>query len=377
MSAVEDPDLGEGERVVPWLEHRDAEDEAPVRIPLLHTPFRIGRGPECDFVVHSTKVSKAHAEILLRRSTWIVRDLGSRNGTFVNGERIADARRLRHGDVVHVANKSFSFRSRGAGERHDATLMQTSSGGELAGVRDLVRTLVERRVYAVFQPIVGIRDGIVRAYECLGRSDLHADRVDGARGIVEAFRAASEQGKATELSRLLREVQAADAARLPEDVRLFFNVHPSELREPGQIEGLAGFAATVAPRRTVIEIHENSITDLAAMGRLREQLREHALELAYDDFGAGQSRLMELAEVPPDFIKLDLSIVRGIDASKPRRDLVAALTGVMKDLGIQVLAEGIETEEERAACEEIGCELAQGFLFGRPARIDELQPTLP
>ena len=50
---------------------------------------------------------------------------------------------------------------------------------------------------------------------------------------------------------------------------------------------------------------------------------------------------------------------------------------VMKDLGIQVLAEGIETEEERAACEEIGCELAQGFLFGRPARIDELQPTLP
>lgn len=69
--------------------------------------------------------------------------------------------------------------------------------------------------------------------------------------------------------------------------------------------------------------------------------------------------------------------MRGIDRSKPRRGLVAALTGVMKDLGIRVLAEGIESDAERACCEEIGCELAQGYLFGRPARVDDLRPTMP
>lgn len=288
--------------MVPWLEHRGADDEPPMRIFLSRTPFRIGRSPECDFVVHSTKVSKEHAEIARRRSTWLVRDLGSRNGTFVNGERITEPRPLRHGDVVHVASKAFAFRSTGAEERADATSMVTCAGTELAGVRDLVRTLVERRVHAVFQPIVAIGDGLVFAYECLGRSDLHADRPGGPEGrssIVDVFRAAEEQGRAAELSRLLREVQVADAARLPSEVRLFFNLHPSELSEPGIVARLADLAPAVGPRRTVVEIHENSITDLAAMGRLRAQLRDHGIEVAYDDFGANQSRLMELAEVPP------------------------------------------------------------------------------
>lgn len=366
-----DADLPEGDLEVPWLEHKDAADELPVRIALERTPFRIGRGSECDFVVHSTKVSKEHAEISRRRSTWLVRDLGSRNGTFVNGERIAEEpHRLRHGDLLHVANKSFAFLSRGSGEqRHDSTVMGTSAGSQLAAVRDLVRTIAERRVYAVFQPIVALDGGALRAYECLGRCDL----VEGRKSIVEVFEAAEEQGKAGELSRLLREVQIADSPRLEESARLFFNVHPAELAEPGLVEGLAAMGSRLeGGRRAVIEIHENSITDLAAMGRLREELRAHGFELAYDDFGAGQSRLMELVEVPPDFIKLDLSIVRGIDRSAARQDLVAALARVMRDLGIRVLAEGIETEGERDTCAQIGCELGQGFLFGRPARVEDL-----
>ena len=72
--------------------------------------------------------------------------------------------------------------------------------------------------------------------------------------------------------------------------------------------------------------------------------------------------------MPPDFIKLDLSLVRDIDQSPARRDLVAALTRVMRDLGIRVLAEGIETQGERDVCLEIGCELGQGYLIARPAR---------
>ena len=94
--------------------------------------------------------------------------------------------------------------------------------------------------------------------------------------------------------------------------------------------------------------------------------------LAYDDFGAGQSRLMELAEVPPDVIKLDRSLIQGINDSQPRQDLVRALVKVMLDQGSEVLAEGVETESECAVCYELGCQLAQGFLIHHPATLDDL-----
>jgi EAL domain-containing protein (putative c-di-GMP-specific phosphodiesterase class I) len=355
---------GLGQGAPPWLEHRADDDEPPIRIALDRIPFRIGRSLESDFVIHSTKVSKEHAEILRHDETWLVRDIGSRNGTFVNGERIEGSHPLDHGDVIHVAAKSFTFRLRGIQPgRQDATLMGTSSGDELVAVRDLLRAIHDRAFYPVFQPIVDLSDRALRGYECLGRCE-------GARSIIELFHTAAGQGRASDLSRLLRELQIEQVAALPpEGARIFMNAHPAELADGSLLDGLGGLAETLGPQRApVIEIHENSITDLAAMARLRSALRERGLEIAYDDFGAGQSRLMELAEVPPDFIKLDLSIVRDIDKSPARRDLVAALVGVMRDRGIQVLAEGIETEGELEVCRAVGCELGQGYLFGRPER---------
>lgn len=363
---------GEGEdaAAVPWLEHRAAEDEEPIRIALERLPFRIGRGPESDFVIHSTRVSKEHAEIDRRRNTWVVRDLESRNGTFVNGERVVEPRRLRHGDVLHVANRAFSFHlGRGTSSRDDATVLGTT-GGDLAGVRDVAIAIAQRRVHAVFQPIVDLASGALRGYECLGRSDVPREIGEPPRSIAELFRSAEAQGRAAELSRVLRDAQVADSALLAgDDLRFFLNVHPAELEDESLLDSLAVAARGIGPgRRTVVEIHESTITDLTAMGRLRERLREREIEIAYDDFGAGQSRLRELAEVPPDLIKLDLSLVRGIDQSPARRDLVAALTRVMCDLGIRVLAEGIETQGELDVCRDIGCELGQGYLIARPAR---------
>jgi EAL domain-containing protein (putative c-di-GMP-specific phosphodiesterase class I) len=366
---VSDGDREDGRAPVPWLEHRPADDEEPIRISLDRLPFRIGRAADAEFVIHSTRVSKEHAEIDRRRSTWIVRDLGSRNGTFLNGERISDARRLRHGDVVHVASRAFSFHLEGArAERDDATMLGTT-GGDVGGMRDLALAIGQRRVRAVFQPIVDLATGALRGHECLGRSDVPVEPGGSPRSIIELFRSAELHGRAAELSRLLRDVQVADSALLEGDgLRFFFNVHPAELDQDWLLESLATAAGGLgAGRRAVVEIHESTITDLVAMGRLRARLAELGIEIAYDDFGAGQSRLRELAEVPPDFIKLDLSLVRGIDGSPARRDLCGALARVMRGLGIRVLAEGIETEGERAACLDIGCELGQGYLIARPA----------
>ncbi len=84
---------------------------------------------------------------------------------------------------------------------------------------------------------------------------------------------------------------------------------------------------------------------------------------------------MELAEVPPDFLKLDMSLIRGIDGSPTRQDLVAALVRVMREAGVGVVAEGIETEAERRVCRELGCDLGQGFLICHPLSVADLRET--
>ena len=92
------------------------------------------------------------------------------------------------------------------------------------------------------------------------------------------------------------------------------------------------------------------------------------IAFAYDDFGAGQARLLELADVPPDVIKFDMSLVQGIaEASDQRCRTVRSLVKIVRSLGVTPLAEGVETPEDATACREIGFELTQGYWFGRPA----------
>jgi EAL domain-containing protein (putative c-di-GMP-specific phosphodiesterase class I) len=99
--------------------------------------------------------------------------------------------------------------------------------------------------------------------------------------------------------------------------------------------------------------------------------------LAYDDFGAGQARLTELAEVPPDFIKLDRSLIRDIDRGIARQDVIKALNKVCADLEVESIAEGIETEAEAAICRGLGSRYGQGFLFGRPECLEKLDCHSP
>jgi EAL domain-containing protein (putative c-di-GMP-specific phosphodiesterase class I) len=115
-----------------------------------------------------------------------------------------------------------------------------------------------------------------------------------------------------------------------------------------------------------MEIAESSVTDVAAMGEARHAFRSLAIQFAYDDFGAGQARLNELIEVPPDYLKLDKTLVQGLDVSSARREMVSALVNVAKGLGVLTVAEGIETEAVAAVCRELGCDCGQGYFFGVP-----------
>lgn len=172
---------------------------------------------------------------------------------------------------------------------------------------------------------------------------------------------------AVELSQMLRRLAVLNAATLFPAARLFLNVHPREFGDDEFLSSLEELRRLQPDSRPlVLEIAEASVTNVAAMGRTRDALTRLGFEFAYDDFGAGQARFLELTDIPPHFLKLDIAVIRGIEAVRSRQDVVRALLGVVGTLGVQVIAEGIESEPCALTCQRLGCHLGQGFLFGSP-----------
>jgi EAL domain-containing protein (putative c-di-GMP-specific phosphodiesterase class I) len=118
----------------------------------------------------------------------------------------------------------------------------------------------------------------------------------------------------------------------------------------------------------VLEVTEGEVVqDLVAFAQTMNELRRSGVKLAIDDFGAGYAGLAMLADFQPDLIKIDMNLVRGIDGRGPRQAIVLAILQVCSDLGIEVIAEGVETSGEKRWFEDAGVRLFQGYLFGRPA----------
>jgi len=156
---------------------------------------------------------------------------------------------------------------------------------------------------------------------------------------------------------------AENLAALPEAVLV--NTHPLELMDEALGEGtdpLSTFSD-----RVVLEITERA--PLEGLGDLRERgrrLRARGFRLAIDDLGAGYAALSSFASLEPDMVKIDMSLVRGLDQHFTKRKLVTSVVELCRDLRILVVAEGVETAAERDVLLQVGCDLLQGYLFGRP-----------
>jgi EAL domain-containing protein (putative c-di-GMP-specific phosphodiesterase class I) len=331
-------------------------------------PFVVGRSKRADYIISTSEVSKQHAEIVCLDQQVRIRDLGSTNGTFVNGQRITDAP-LATGDILHFAHREFRFVNEPVGV-HSRTEISTTDFSKSALPVSIIRggerlrELLERQsVLILFQPIFDLQTGELLGYEALGRS-THLELKTSAS---ELFRLAEQCKLASELSDLLRRVSVEEARSLPGRARIFLNLHPTEILDEKFVGSLCELRDALRDdQKMVLEVHENMVTDLLIMRWLRDSLRQADIDLAYDDFGAGQARLTELVEVPPNFVKLDMKLVRGIDRASARQDLIQALSFGIRDLDVEVIAEGIETPGEADACRKLGCHFGQGFLLGRP-----------
>lgn len=356
-----------------FLEGVLAGGDALQRIPIDDFPVLIGRQDGLALAGTSAGMSRYHAELVLRDNRLVVRDLGSKNGTFVNLERIAGERPVEPGDVLHFADAEFRLGRTEPEEAEEGEVDRTStaiiSRDRLSrhfptGSRSLETMLEQRAVTCLFQPIVSLQTGETVARECLARGTL--PELPEAPDTL--FRIAASIGREVELAELMRVTGVAAAAAAGLRQPLFINIHPREVRDLDRLLAHLGSVRVEYPGVSlVLELHESAITDLRGVASLARGLEELGVSLAYDDFGAGQARLMELVEVPPDYLKFDRSLVIDLDrCPDSQRHMVTILVHFARDHGIRTLAEGITGEQEAAACREVGFDLAQGFLFGHP-----------
>ena len=342
------------------------------RVRLEPLPFTVGRTTEAGLTLDSPGISRHHARFFEREGQLHLEDTGSTNGTYLNQSRLEGTTAVGHDDIVHFAEVECRVLGVDTAEavsdpERTRAVTPLLSSTLARGSHELQELLEERRVTAHFQPIVH-SDGRPFAWELLGRG-THPGLPTAPR---ELFAIAEGLGLEVQLSELMRDQGLRLAADNGIEVPCFFNIHPAEMRDPERlVRSLEGFRASSPRLPAVLEVHERAVAGLEQLRELRLGLDDLDVGLAYDDFGTGQTRLLEVAEVPPDYVKFDMALITGIHAAgKAQRTMVEMLVRFSRDSGIRTCAEGIEQPGEAMACAQLGFDLLQGYYFGEPGPLE-------
>jgi EAL domain-containing protein (putative c-di-GMP-specific phosphodiesterase class I) len=362
-----------------WFLESIAADGSHITQAIRKLPFRIGRDAGNDLAVDARGLSRMHAIIDAGANGRLqITDLGSTNGTFVNRERIARTQALAAEDVIHFGNAEFRLGADGGPDSlvpddNERTMIvpvgRARSEKFVRHERQFNELLQGRGVSAAVQPIVEARSGRLFAYELLGRC-THAELPNSP---VHLFQLAASLDREAELSEVFRKFGVQAVAPRLKGARLFVNTHPRETFTDELFTWLAFWRDQPDAPNLVVEVHETAVVEVERMRALADRLAAIGVQFAYDDFGAGQARLRELAEVPPHFVKFDMGLVNGIhEAPEGRQRMVRDLVKLVLDLGSVPLAEGIELEAEAVVCREMGFQLVQGYLTGRPVPAEQV-----
>jgi diguanylate cyclase (GGDEF)-like protein/PAS domain S-box-containing protein len=278
---------------------------------------------------------------------------------------------LRNADLALYAAK-------GGGKsqwRHYEPWMRTTVMARLEVRSSLERAIDDDALLLEYQPIVALTDGEPVGFEALLRWD-HPTR--GRLSPNEFIDVAEESGLITVIGewvlatavRAASEWTAGASGRAP---YLSVNVSARQFRSAGFIAAIDRLLeeTEIPPARVMLEITESLLLrDDETVWQDLAHLRRAGVRIAIDDFGTGYSALTYLRHVPLDMIKLDRSFTQSMVVSVQQRELVQGIVGLADILGLEVVAEGIETQQERTVAAQIGCTCGQGFLFSRPIPAD-------
>jgi len=240
---------------------------------------------------------------------------------------------------------------------------------------ELYRALSEGELRLNYQPIVGLTDGKLRGFEALVRWK-HPDH--GLRGPDRFLSVAEESGQIIAMGAWIVDRACAQLARWERNVpgaeglTMAVNVSVRQLSDNALVDAIEKALLThrVPPERLKVEVTESALIrnpDRAA--ETLRRVRQLGVRISLDDFGTGYCSLAYLTRFPVDALKIDREFISGPEgllASKRGTPLVRAILDLARSLGLEVIAEGIETEEQAGALQRMGCQLGQGFYFGRP-----------
>jgi EAL domain-containing protein (putative c-di-GMP-specific phosphodiesterase class I) len=361
-----------------WYLEGAAADGNVLVVDITAFPFVIGKSWDCQLVLVSPILSRRHARIDSDGGEGLrIEDLGSTNGTFLNRVRIEGPRQIESGDILHFGTSEFRLKRRdddrntlrpfGRDEDDDRTLaaLRHLSLPQAFALKEaeFLELLAQDLVCAAFQPIVSFENRETVAYEVLGRGRHPA--IPASPLLLYSI--AASLNKEVELSEAFRRAGARSAVEHGIAGRLFINAHPKEIFGDLLYASLDRVRQLTPAVEVVLEVPEKVMAAIDKMKAFSERLRDMDIGLAYDDFGAGQSRINELAEVPARFVKFDISLIHNIQfASEKKQQVVSRLVSLVHELGSVALAEGVETEAEAQVCKQMGFDLCQGYLTGRP-----------
>jgi EAL domain-containing protein (putative c-di-GMP-specific phosphodiesterase class I) len=363
-----------------WVEYTPAGATQSVRTDLTEFPFTIGRGESADLRIESSRVSREHAAIECVDRRYLVRDLNSTNGTFINGQPVRESP-LEDGDMIRVADIELTFGIRASGRsRGAATMVMQGSGAELAeeggrgadlvaAVRRMQQRVVHCAVDNRYRPVVHLQSGKVFGYEALlpGRDSSFES------SPAEKHFMASDCRLATRVHQLARVVAVEEAAGLLGESRLLVQLDANELGSVDLEDSLGKLRALCGPSmRLVVEIPDSAACKTPQFIDFFHRIRQWGIAIAFEGFAAGKAHVIDRKELPPDFIILAPSVVRGLDRSDDRQQQLQDVTRTCLGLGCEVVADGVRSEKEAQLCRQLGCRYGLGELFGKPISIDSL-----
>lgn len=363
-----------------WSLESIGADGTQLDFTITKLPCRIGRSKENDLVIANLGLSRVHA-VLSRDISGQLRltDENSTNGTFVNRRRVDGYYLLKENDVIHFSSAEFKLRLTLVDHRAEQSFdeMQTMiapenmalSEGFAPNETEFNELISGYGLSGAAQPIVDANTRQVVGYELLGR----ANHPRLPKTPIELFGLAEAMDREIDLSLAFRDFGLNHMAPRIAGNTLFINAHPKETFSDVFFDSLAQLRKASPELNVVVEIHESAVTDIEELRNFASRLAQLGIRFAYDDFGAGQARLLELADVPAHFVKFDISLIRGLhSASERKRQIVRDLVHMVLAAGSVPLAEGVEDEEDAQICIQMGFKLIQGYHTGKPIPADSL-----
>jgi EAL domain-containing protein (putative c-di-GMP-specific phosphodiesterase class I) len=265
-------------------------------------------------------------------------------------------------DLIRTLDDAHRFLQLARARRKALQLLggQPMSLGDRASLEGRFQRALEQ-LSLVFHPVVHWREQRVVGYEALVRSE--ETDMDTPALLLQA---AARLGRGRELSRMIRAEVARRAPEAPAGAHLHVNLLAADLLDEQLCSPRAPLTALAS--RVVLELSERaSFDELLGAGERVSALRKLGFRIALDDVGAGYAGLTALSQLRPEMVKIDCGLISSVDRNPLKQSIVGSIGKLGRELGMVVVAEGVETAEERDVAADLGCDHQQGFLFGRPA----------